>query len=129
MLSKVASTSIVWVFGMTLAEIEPWFSGTLANTLQAISLKNRVFTNGIGDQGWIPGQDIPKTQKMVLDAILLNPKHYKVRIKGKVEQPREWCSALLYTSVYQLLKRLFLGHSWLRWPTLSKLSNIAVVYV
>ena len=35
----------------------------------------RVFTNG-------PGQVIPKTQKMVLDATLLNTQHYKVRIKG-----------------------------------------------
>ena len=31
---------------------------------------------------------------MVLDAALLNTYHYKVRIKGKVEQPREWSSAL-----------------------------------
>ena len=40
-----------------------------------------------------------KTQKMVLDAALLNTQHYKVRIKSKVEQSREWCSALLYTLV------------------------------
>ena len=32
----------------------------------------------------IPGRVIPKTQKMVLDATLLNTQHYKVRIKGKV---------------------------------------------
>ena len=31
---------------------------------------------------------------MVLDAALLNIQHYKVRIKGKVEQSREWSSAL-----------------------------------
>ena len=31
---------------------------------------------------------------MVLDATLLNTQHYKVRIKGKVEQSREWSSAL-----------------------------------
>ena len=37
---------------------------------------------------------IPKTQKMVLDAALLNTQHYKVRIKGKLEQSREWSSAL-----------------------------------
>ena len=44
---------------------------------------------------------IPKTQKMVLDSSLLNTQHYKVRIKGKVEQYREgvapsltpWCSS------------------------------------
>ena len=28
---------------------------------------------------------------------LLNTQHYKVRIKGKVEQSREWSSALPYT--------------------------------
>ena len=36
-----------------------------------------------------PGQVIPKTQKMVLDAALLNNQHYKVRIKGKVEKSWE----------------------------------------
>ena len=36
---------------------------------------------------------------MVLDAILLNTQHYKVRIEGKVEQSRERSSALPYTSV------------------------------
>ena len=49
----------------------------------------RVFANGLGDLGSIPGRVIPKTQKMVLDASLLNTQHYKVRIKGKVEQSRE----------------------------------------
>ena len=37
--------------------------------------------------------------KMVLDAALLNTQCYKVRIKGKVEQFREWSSALPNTSV------------------------------
>ena len=32
----------------------------------------RVFANGPADVGSIPGQVIPKTQKMVLDATLLN---------------------------------------------------------
>ena len=32
----------------------------------------RVFANGPGDLGSIPGRVIPKTQKMVLDATLLN---------------------------------------------------------
>ena len=35
---------------------------------------------------------------MLLDASLLNTQHYKVRIKGKVEQSRER-SARAYTSV------------------------------
>ena len=42
-----------------------------------------------------------RLKKMVLDASLLNTQHYKVRIKGKVEQSREgvapsptpWCSS------------------------------------
>ena len=34
-----------------------------------------------GDRGSIPGQVIPKTQKMVLDAALLNTQYYKVRVK------------------------------------------------
>ena len=39
-------------------------------------------------------------KKMVLDAALLNTQHYKVRIKGKVEQSREWSGALHYTLVW-----------------------------
>ena len=48
-----------------------------------------MFANSLEDQGLIPGRVILKTQKMVLDAALLNPQHYKVSIKGKVEQSRE----------------------------------------
>ena len=66
-----------------------------------IGLAVRVFANGPGDLGSIPGRVIPKTQKMVLDASLLNTQHYKVWIKGKVEPSREgvapsptsWCSS------------------------------------
>ena len=53
---------------------------------QLISLVGRVFANGPGNRGSIPGRVIPKTQKMVPDAALLSTQHYKVRIKGKVEQ-------------------------------------------
>ena len=49
----------------------------------------RVFSNGPGDLGSIPGRVIPKTQKMVFNAALLNTQHYKVGIKGKVEQSKE----------------------------------------
>ena len=55
--------------------------------------------NGPGDLGSIPGRVIPKTLKMELDTTLLNTQHYKVRFKGKVEQSREWSSALPYTLV------------------------------
>ena len=67
--------------------------------LVTFGIMSRVFANGPGDQGSIPGRVIPKTPKMVLDTTLFNTQHYKVRIKGKVEQSREWCGALLYTSV------------------------------
>ena len=59
----------------------------------------RVFPNGPGDLGSIPGHVIPITFKMVLDTNLLNTQLYKVRIKGKFKQPRENSSALPYTSV------------------------------
>ena len=49
---------------------------------------SRVFANGLEDQGSHPGRVIPKTQKKVLSVALLNTQHYKVRIKGKVEQSR-----------------------------------------
>ena len=52
-------------------------------------IMSRVFGNGPGDRGSSPGWVIPKTQKMVLDAVLFNTRHYKVRIKSKVEQSRE----------------------------------------
>ena len=51
------------------------------------------------DLGSITGRVIPKTQKMVFDATLLNIQHYEVRIKGKVEGSRERSSALPYTLV------------------------------
>ena len=60
----------------------------------------RVFANGPEDLGSILGRVIPKTQKMVLDATLLNTQHYKVMIKGKVEQSRGRSSALPYTLDY-----------------------------
>ena len=67
----------------------------------------RVFANGPGDLGSIPGRVIPKTLKMELDTTLLNTQHYKVRFKGKVEQSREWSSALPYTLVVAIEKGAF----------------------
>ena len=59
----------------------------------------RVFANSPGDEGLVPAHVIPKTLKMVLDTSLLNTQHYKVRIKGKVDQSEGRSSALPYTSV------------------------------
>ncbi len=64
-----------------------------------IGLAVRVFANGPGDLGSIPGRVIQKTQKIILDASLLNTQHYRVRIKGKVEKSWERSNALPYTLV------------------------------
>ena len=65
----------------------------------SIGLTVRVFAKGPGD--WVQSQakSYLRLKKMLLDATLLNTQHYKVWIKGKVEQSRERSSTLLYTSV------------------------------
>ena len=67
--------------------------------LVTIGLVGRVFANGPGDLGSIPGCVIPKTLKMVLDTALLITQQYKIYIKDKVEESRERSSALPYTLV------------------------------
>ena len=62
--------------------------------MNTMNLMVRWFAKDPGDRGSIPGRVILETQKMVLDATLLNTQHYKIRIKGKVEQSRERSSAL-----------------------------------
>ena len=69
------------------------------NNMRDIGIMVRVFANGPGHLGSILRRLIPKTLKMVLDVSLLNTRHYKVRIKDKVEQSRERCSAFPYTLV------------------------------
>ena len=67
----------------------------------------RVINNCPGDRGSIPGWVISKTPKMVLDTSLLNTQHYKVCIKGKVEQSRERSSAPLHLGVVATEKGAF----------------------
>ena len=45
-----------------------------------------------------------KDSKMVVDTSLLNPQHYKVKIKGKVELSRKWNSALLRVVAIESLR-------------------------
>ena len=71
----------------------------LNDTSRFIGLEGRVFANGPGDLGSIPGHVIPKTLKMVLDTSLLKTQQYKVCITGKMEQSRERSSTLPYTSM------------------------------
>ena len=62
-------------------------------------LMGRVFSNGLGDMGSMPGHVKPKTFKMVLDTSLHNTQQNKVRIEGKVEPSRERSTALPKSSV------------------------------
>ena len=102
-----------------------------------IGLAVRVFANNPGDLGSIPGRVIPKTQKMVHDASLLNTQHYKVRIKGKVKQSREgvapsptpWCSSYRKGSLRVTLdygRQLYLyitaSSKWVRTPVSNFIS-------
>ena len=68
---------------------------------------DRVFANGPGDLGSLPGRAIPKSLKIVLDTFLLNTQQYKVRIKGKVEQSRERVAPSLDLSVEAIEKEAF----------------------
>ena len=69
------------------------------------SFKNDVLHNGecvhqrSGRPGFNPRLSHTKDSKMVRDATKLKTQHYKVGIKGKVEQSRQWSRALSYTSV------------------------------
>ena len=99
---------------MTRPGIEPRSPGPLANTLTAwpmsdiyIYVMSRKFANGPRDHGSIPGRVISKSQKMVLDATLLNTQHYKIRIKGKVKQGQEWSSTPLHLGVVAIEKGTF----------------------
>ena len=66
-----------------------------------ISVVSRVFTNGPGDLGSIPGLVMPKTLKMVLDTSLFNTQQYKVlsrvkwnnQRKGVAPSPTPRCSS------------------------------------
>ena len=83
-------------------------------------LVGRVFANGLGGLGSIPGCVILKTLKMVLDTSLLNTQQYKLCIKGKVDQSKEKSSTLPCTSVPSLLKRGPSGCPRLLSPTYYK---------
>ena len=61
-----------------------------------IGMVVKVFTNGSGS---IPSPLIPIIQRLVLDASLLNTQHYKVWIKGEMEQSRGRSSVLPYILV------------------------------
>ena len=59
----------------------------------------RVFISSLAYRDPIACRVIRKTQKMLLDPSLLNTQHFKIWIKGEVEQSRERSSTLPYTLV------------------------------
>ena len=65
--------------------------------VRSIGLVGRMLDNGPAGWSSIPDHFIPKAQKMVLNASLLNTQHYKVGIKNKVEQFKERSSTIPYT--------------------------------
>ena len=83
---------------------------------------SKMFANGPGDGGSISGRVIPKTQKILFGTALLNTRHYKVRIKGKVVQSREWRSALLHFGVVGIEKGTLGSPS-------TKVANFTYFYV
>ena len=95
-----------------------------------------MFANGLGDRGSIPGWVLPKTQEMVLDPTLLDTQHYKVRIKGKVEQSRKGvvpsptprCSSYWkgnlqvtnYSQIHRVKKSCAANKTFIRWWLLDQ---------
>ena len=73
----------------------------LISATRLIGFVGRVFANGPGDLGSIPGHIIPKNLEMLLDTALLNPaiKGYASRIKwnnpgkGVAPSPTPRCSS------------------------------------
>ena len=84
------STKDCW--GITLTSIA-------SKVNRAIGQLCRVFGNEPEDWVSIPGRTLPKAQRWYLMLPRFNTPHYMVRIKGKVEQSREWSSTLLYILV------------------------------
>ena len=59
---------------------------------------------------------------MVLNATLLNTQYYKVSVKGKVEQSREWsCDPPLHLGQVAIEKEVF-------WSPSTKVANLTYFY-
>ena len=57
--------------------------------------------------GFHPRSSHAKDSGMLLDAALFNTQHYKVPIKGKVEQSREWSIVVVAIGVVAIEKKAF----------------------
>ena len=98
-----------------------------------IGLMSRVFANGPGDRGSIPGRVMPKTQKMVLDAALLNTiVKWGSRVKwsnpgkGVAPSPRPQCSSYWKGSLLVALeygRQLYFTYNCMRKGMHKELGN------
>ena len=84
-----------------------------------------MFANGPEDRGSIPPRIIPKTQKMVLDAALLNTQYYKVRIN--VKQSNQWngVTPSLHLDVVAIEKGAFKSPS----TTVANFTTYIYIYI
>ena len=88
----------------TLNQNKNWITSPFSFFKQHL---RRVLANGPRDWGSIIGRVITKTQKMVLDAALLNTQHYKVSIKGKWSNPGKKLGSPLHLGVVAIDKGAF----------------------
>ena len=87
-------------FHLSLSKCFGCFCGIMAQFEQTSPLAEWIERSPMAQETGIHSQvKSYQTQKMVLDTSLLNTQHYKVHIKGKVEQSKERSSTLPYTSV------------------------------
>ena len=93
-------------------------------TNQTIGMMVRIFAKGPGNRGSIPGRIIVRTQNMVLDASLLSTQHYKVRIKGKLRNPRKREAPSSTTRCCRYVKRKPLGR-----PELQSANIYIYIYI
>ena len=114
---------------LTCLKVADWLEKILLSSYfsRSIGIMVRMFANGPRDQGSIPGRVIPKTQKMVPDASLLNAKHYKVWIKGKGSNSEKGIApspASLYSSYWKWSLRVAAdyGRPTYNWLFFSHLS-------
>ena len=58
-----------------------------------------MFANDLEDWGHSQVESYQRLKNMVLDTSLINTQHYKVGIRGRVEQSKDRSNTLSYTSV------------------------------
>ena len=80
----------------------------------------RESTNGPGDRGSVKGRVLPKTQKMIIDAYMLNIQHYKVGIKWKSSNPGK---GVAYSFGVVGMEKKPSGQPWLLSANLVNLHN------